>query len=346
MKKRIVIIALPLLLMITLVVYLNKNNQTPTGPILFEGATMGTSYHIKVIPTLSTQIDVKSVSDTIIDRLNDIDLLMSTYKNDSEVSLFNQHHENQWVDISNETLNVIQAGQQVSKLSDGAFDMTIGNLVNLWGFGPTINLDSIPQQHKIDALINQIGYQKLQLTSQPPQILKTSPQIYLDLSAIAKGYAVDAIAKVLLDLHIEHFMVEIGGEIVTHGYKSVNNPWVIGVQSPATVEQSVQKRLYLTDIAMATSGDYRNYFEQDGVRYSHTIDPRTGHPINHQLASVTVIGSTCMLADAYATAIMVLGPIKGMEFANKNNIAILMIIKEGEVFTERNNELFTHYLTK
>ncbi|MBW2187054.1 MAG: FAD:protein FMN transferase [Deltaproteobacteria bacterium] len=346
MKKKIVIITLPLLLIITLVVYLNKNSQTPTGPILFEGATMGTSYHIKVIPTRGTQIDAKVVSEKIIERLDDIDHLMSTYKNDSEISLFNQHQENQWFRVSKETLNVIQAGQQVSKLSDGAFDMTIGNLVNLWGFGPTINLDSIPQQNKIDALIGQIGYQKLQLSAVPPQLLKTSLQVYLDLSAIAKGYAVDAIAKVLLNLNIEHFMVEIGGEIVTRGFKSENNPWVIGIQTPDAVEQSVQKRLYLTDIAMATSGDYRNYFEQDGVRYSHTIDPLTGHPINHQLASVTVVSSTCMLADAYATAIMVLGPTKGMDFANKNNIAIFMIIKEGEDFTERNNELFTHYLTK
>lgn len=346
MKKRIIIITLPLLLIITLVVYLNTNSQTTTGPILFEGSTMGTSYHIKVIPTGSTPIDIMAVSGKIIERLDEIDHLMSTYKSDSEISVFNQRQENQWVAISNETLNVIEAGQQVSKLSDGAFDMTIGNLVNLWGFGPTINLDSIPQQQIIDEIINQIGYQKLQLTSQPPQLLKTSPQVYLDLSAIAKGYAVDAIAKVLLDLHIDNFMVEIGGEIVTHGFKSESTPWIIGVQSPAKVEQSVQKRLYLTDIAMATSGDYRNYFEQDGVRYSHTIDPRTGHPINHQLASVTVVSSTCMLADAYATAIMVLGPTEGMAFANKNNIAIFMIIKEGEAFTESNNELFTHYLTK
>ena len=346
MKKRIVIIALALLFIVTLVVYLNKSNQAPTGPILLEGTTMGTSYHIKVIPTPSTTIDFKAVSDKIVDRLDEIDHLMSTYKADSEISLFNQHQANKWVDISKETLKVIQVGQQTSKLSHGAFDMTIGNLVNLWGFGPTINLDSMPQQHKIDSLIKQIGYQKLQLKTQPPQLLKTAAEIYLDLSAIAKGYAVDAIAKVLLDLHIEHFMVEIGGEIITHGFKSANNPWVIGIQSPATAEQSVQKRLYLTDIAMATSGDYRNYFEQDGVRYSHTIDPRTGHPINHQLASVTVVSSTCMLADAYATAIMVLGPTKGMEFANKNNIAIFMIIKEGEAFTESTNELFTHYLTK
>lgn len=346
MKKRIVIITLPLLFIITLVIYLNTSSQAPTGPILFEGATMGTSYHIKVIPDDSIQIDISTVSSRITERLDEIDHLMSTYKADSEISLFNQHQDNQWVTISNETLNVIEAGQQVSKLSDGAFDMTIGNLVNLWGFGPTINLDSIPKQHKIDELINQIGYQKLQLTSQPPQLLKTSTQVYLDLSAIAKGYAVDSIAKVLLELHIENFMVEIGGEIVTHGFKSENNPWIIGIQSPSTVEQSVQKRLYLTDIAMATSGDYRNYFEQEGVRYSHTIDPRTGRPITHQLASVTVISSTCMLADAYATAIMVLGPTKGMEFANKNNIAIFMIIKEGDKFTERNNELFTHYLTK
>lgn len=307
---------------------------------------MGTSYHVKVIPTPNTPINIKTVSDKITERLDKINGLLSTYKPDSEISLFNQYQANQWLSVSNETFNVIQTGQQVSELSHGAFDMTIGNLVNLWGFGPTINLESIPQQHKINALIGQVGYQHLQLKGQPPQLLKTSPQVYLDLSAIAKGYAVDAVAKLLLDLHIENFMVEIGGEIVTHGSKSEDKPWVIGIQSPETVEQSIQKRLYLTNIAMATSGDYRNYFEQNGVRYSHTIDPRTGHPINHQLAAVTVICSSCMLADAYATAIMVLGPTEGMKFADKNNLPIFMIIKDGEGFTESYNDLFTPYLTK
>lgn len=346
MNKRILTILIGFISISLLIVYLNTNSHQQTGPILFEGATMGTRYHIKVIPGPELSINIDQLSKTIKTRLDEINHLMSTYKSNSEISQFNQHQTDQWMTISAETAHVINAGQKISQLSHGAFDMTIGNLVNLWGFGPTINLDSIPKQNKIDALIGRIGHKKLLSRHEPHQIKKTSPEVYLDLSAIAKGYAVDAIAKVLLTNHIDNFMVEIGGEIITHGLKEENKPWVIGIQSPASSEDSVQKKLYLTNVAMATSGDYRNYFEEDGRRYSHTIDPRTGYPIKHQLASVTVISSSCMEADAYATAIMVLGPTEGMKFANQHNLAIFMLVKQGDVFGEQMNELFTPYLTK
>lgn len=346
MKRKIISISIVLLIFVGLIIYLNVTSHHRAEEMLFQGSTMGTSYHIKAIPSPNLNIDTESLSQEIITRLAQIDHNMSTYKQDSEISLFNKLKPNEWFKISTETMHVIRAGQQVSELSSGAFDITIGKLVNLWGFGPTINLDSIPPQSKITAIMDQVGYKRLQLADQPPQLLKTTPNVYLDLSAIAKGYAVDAIAKLLLDHSIQNFMVEIGGEIITHGHKKPQTPWVIGIQSPAVVEQSVQKKLFLTDVAMATSGDYRNYFEQDGIRYSHTIDPRTGHPINHKLASVTVVSSSCMNADAYATAIMVLGPTEGMKFANKNNIAIFMIIKEGNSFTEVKNELFTPYLAQ
>lgn len=346
MNKRIIALTVTLLSITLLVTFLNTSTKNQLTPLLFEGRTMGTTYHIKVIPDANTSIGIEELSGEIVTHLNKINQLMSTYQPDSEISQFNKYQVDQWLTISAETAYVINAGQQVSQLSDGAFDMTIGNLVNLWGFGPTINLDAIPEQSKIDSLIGSTGYQKLKTNEMPYQLLKTSPDVYLDLSAIAKGYAVDAIANVLLSHSIENFMVEIGGEIITHGVKEGNKSWVIGIQSPASITDSVQKKLYLTDVAMATSGDYRNYFEQDGKRYSHTIDPRTGHPITHQLASVTVISSSCMEADAYATAIMVLGPDKGMTFANQNNLAIFMIIKNGDTFTELKNDLFTPYLTK
>ena len=346
MNKRILTITIGLISLILMIAYLNTNSHKPSGPVLFKGTTMGTSYHIKVIPGPTMTFNIEDLSKIIATRLDEINHLMSTYKPDSEISQFNQQQPDQWVTISAETAYVIDAGQKVSQLSHGAFDMTIGNLVNLWGFGPTINLDSIPDKSKIDTLIGSTGYQKLKVKQEPHQLLKTSPEVYLDLSAIAKGYAVDAIAKVLLENNITNFMVEIGGEIITHGLKEENRPWVIGVQSPASSEDSVQKKLYLTNVAMATSGDYRNYFEQDGQRYSHTIDPRTGFPIKHQLASVTVISTSCMQADAYATAIMVLGPDEGMKFANQNNLPIFMIVKHRDMFDEQMNDLFTPYLTQ
>ena len=343
MKKHLTIIVLILLATTSLIVYLNQH-ATTSRPVIMSGSTMGTSYHIKLIPDTNIKIDATILKSKIDTRLSVIDHKMSTYKKDSELSRFNRHPSNQWMDVSAETLNVIAAGQEISRLSDGAFDMTIGNLVNLWGFGPTINIDMIPDTATINQLQQHIGYQHLELRQTPSALKKNTDEIYLDLSAIAKGYAVDAVAQLLLSNNIENFLVEIGGEIITHGAKSDQQPWVIGIESALANERSIQKQIYLIGLAMATSGDYRNYFEHNGLRYSHTIDPRTGHPINHQLASVSVISNTCMQADALATALMVLGPIKGMEFAEQHQLAIFMLVKQDNKFIEKYSSAFSTYL--
>lgn len=343
MKKHLTIIVLILLATTSLIVYLNQH-ATTSRPVIMSGSTMGTSYHIKLIPDTNIKIDATILKSKIDTRLSVIDHKMSTYKKDSELSRFNRHPSNQWMDVSAETLNVIAAGQEISRLSDGAFDMTIGNLVNLWGFGPTINIDMIPDTATINQLQQHIGYQHLELRQTPSALKKNTDEIYLDLSAIAKGYAVDAVAQLLLSNNIENFLVEIGGEIITHGAKSDQQPWVIGIESALANERSIQKQIYLIGLAMATSGDYRNYFEHNGLRYSHTIDPRTGHPINHQLASVSVISNTCMQADALATALMVLGPIIGMEFAEQHQLAIFMLVKQDNKFIEKYSSAFSTYL--
>ena len=342
--KRTALIVLVLLLVGGGVIYLNKTKGTKKQLLSISGVTMGTSYHIKLVPQAEPDIDVAALKVKIDSRLSDIDSKMSTYKQNSDISRFNRHSDDQWMSISAETLTVITMGQQISKLSHGAFDMTVGHLVNLWGFGPTIHVDAIPDKDSIETLLSQIGYRKLELRSDPPALRKTNKNIYLDLSAIAKGYAVDAVAKLLIENQIRNFLVEIGGEIITHGEKQNHQPWVVGIESPIPKQHSLRKRLQLHNVAMATSGDYRNYFEEKGVRYSHTIDPATGYPIKHKLASVTVIDSSCMRADALATAIMVMGPISGLEFAEQQHLAIFMLVKQGDHFIEKYSSAFLPYL--
>jgi len=341
MKRRSIVIIV-LLVIAGSVIYLNQNKTTNDQLVIISGTTMGTSYHIKLAPT--AKIDLTSLKERINSRLVGIDNKMSTYKKDSEVSRFNSYSGGDWVTVSAETMSVINAAQEISQLSNGAFDITVGKLVNLWGFGPTVRVDALPDINTIETLLSQVGYYKLELRKTPPAIRKSDKNIYLDLSAIAKGYAVDAIAQLLIENQIDNFLVEIGGEIITHGEKYQHQPWVIGIESPVSQQRSIRKRLILEDVAMATSGDYRNYFEENGVRYSHTIDPTTGYPIKHQLASVTVIDSTCMRADALATAIMVMGPDKGLEFARQQQLAIFMLVKQGDHFIEKHSAAFKPYL--
>jgi len=326
------------------VIYLNNQSSVPNQLITIAGTTMGTSYHIKLAPGPGEKIDPVTIKSKIDARLSVIDTEMSTYKEQSDVSQVSRAAADVWVPVADETMTVLTEAQEISRISDGCFDITVGKLVNLWGFGPTLNLKDMPARGEIEQLLSLVGYQKLELQASPPQVKKSDADITIDLSAIAKGYAVDAVARLLLDAHQLNFLVEIGGEIITHGYKEHDKPWVIGIESPQANQRSIRKRLYLQDVAMATSGDYRNYFERDGIRYSHTIDPTTGYPIKHTLASVTVIEDSCMRADALATAIMVMGPKKGLAFANRHQLAIFMLVKQNDKFIEKHSDAFTPYL--
>ena len=345
MEKKALIVVLGLTL-ILLTVFLNQNVTNSNQSLAIDGTTMGTSYHIKLVTPTKWKTSKKELENLIKLRLDDIDNKMSTYKGASDVAKFNQNSGKSWVPISAETMFVVDNAQKISDFTNGSFDITIGKLVNLWGFGPTINISAIPDAKTITELLNQSGYKKLLLRTNPPALHKNSEMLYIDLSAIAKGYAVDAVAQLLQENSITDFLVEIGGEIVTHGNKGENKPWVIGIEAPETQQRTVRKRLHLPNAAMATSGDYRNYFEENGVRYSHTIDPKTGYPIKHKLASITVISKSCMRADALATAIMVMGPEKGLAFAEANNLAVFMLVKYNNDFIEKQSSTFKTYLAK
>ena len=298
-------------------------------PVVITGPTMGTTYAVKLF---GDDVDVaafRSQIDQLLERINE---QMSTWRSDSELSRFNASRDLDWFPVSTETAHVVGAAAAISQLSDGAFDVTVGPIVNLWGFGPDRRKVKLPSQQQIDSIMERVGYQRLSVRSSPSALRKQHPDMYVDLSAIAKGFAVDEIARLLNGRQIQSYLVEIGGELRARGSKPDGSPWKVAIERPLSGERSVQNIIALRDHAIATSGDYRNYVEEDGKRYSHTINPRTGRPIAHGLASVSVIADSAMRADALATAIMVMGPDDGYRLALREAIAVQLIIRSEDGF--------------
>jgi thiamine biosynthesis lipoprotein len=295
--------------------------------IAITGLTMGTTYAVK-LHDVDVEIDaLQSQINTLLERIND---QMSTWRPDSELSRFNSSRSPGWFPVSTETAYVVEAAEAISVLSDGAFDVTVGPIVNLWGFGPEGSNAGPPSEQQIKTTMERVGYRKLNVRVSPSALRKQHPEMYVDLSAIAKGFAVDEVTRLLDERHIRAYLVEIGGELRARGSKPDGSPWTVAIERPLPGERVVQSIVALRDHAIATSGDYRNYVEKDGKRYSHTIDPRTGRPIAHGLASVSVITSSAMRADALATAIMVMGPEQGYRLAAREALAVQLIIRGGD----------------
>jgi thiamine biosynthesis lipoprotein len=305
---------------------------------------MGTTYTVKVVtqgpPGSSPTPAEEEVQRTIEERLAEVDEKMSTYRPSSELSRFNSSRATEPFPVSAETLEVFAEAQRVSAATGGAFDITVGPLVNLWGFGPAAKPATIPPDEEIERLKPQIGWGKIEVDTARSTIRKWEPEMYCDLSAIAKGYAVDRVAEGLSALGFADYMVEVGGEVRTRGRNAAREPWRIAIERPDTTRRAFQEIVPLSDLAMATSGDYRNFYEQDGVRFSHTIDPRTGRPIQHRLASVSVVDPLCMRADGYATALMVLGENEGFELAKDQGLAALFLVRTGDQFDEKATPAF------
>ncbi len=307
----------------------------------FQGLTMGTSFSMKWIDVDESHVaDIRSEATVLLGRINQ---QMSTYIDDSELSRLNQSAAGQVRPVGPELLQVLLLAQQISDTTDGAFDVTVGPLVNLWGFGPDGRITHQPAEADIDQLKRKIGYQFLRLDPEAGTVLKEHEQ-YIDLSAIAKGYGVDQLAELLEAHGIQRYLVEIGGELRAKGQKPGNEPWRLAIEAPQAGAREVQQVISIQQGAIATSGDYRNYFEEDGIRYSHTIDPRTAHPIRHRLASVTVIADNCAEADALATALMVMGEEQGYNFALEQGIKALFISKADKGFATRHTPGFAPYL--
>jgi len=295
----------------------------------FGGPTMGSTYTVKIAgPRLDAATEaaarraVDGVFADVVDR-------MSAYLNDSELSRFNRFGGQVPFALSADIFAVFRLAQQVSAATNGAFDITVAPVVDAWGFGPG-RAQRVVSETEVAALEQRVGWQMLTLDDHHATVTKARPDLRADLSGIAKGYAVDRAAQALDALGLVDYMVEAGGEIRTRGRNADGRPWQIAIERPDAVPQRAHRIVPLTGLAMATSGDYRIYFERDGARYCHEIDPATGCPIRHGLASVTVVAPDCGYADAMATALIVLGPEPGYALAAARNVAALFIVREGD----------------
>ncbi|TVL43189.1 thiamine biosynthesis lipoprotein [Shewanella algae] len=297
--------------------------------IALSGSTMGTTYHIKVVNSKSLP-DAQLLQAEIDMALEQVNDQMSTYRPDSELSRFNQLQQGQSLTVSADTITNIREGIRLYQLTDGALDITLGPLVNLWGFGPDKRPLEVPSAEQIAEAKARMGIDAIQIEGD--LLSKSQSSVYVDLSSIAKGFGVDKVARLLDKYQPKGYLVEIGGEISVKGTKDDGKPWRVAIEQPADNGRAVQQVIEPGTMAMATSGDYRNYYEEDGQRFTHIIDPRSGFPVEHRLASVTVLHSECMTADGFATAMMVMGTEASLALAEKEKLAIMLIEKQDEGF--------------
>ena len=311
--------------------------------LVLSGLTMGTSYSIKIAHANST-LSKTELAKNVEHILHTINLQLSTYIETSDISQFNQSATTDWFSISAEFYTVMKEALRISQISNNAFDVTIGNFINLWGFGADTATQYIPDEAKIDAILNAPNARAIELRASPYAIKKNYPELMLDVSAIAKGFAVDCIADHLNQLGVKNYIIEIGGEIQAKGKNADNQEWRVGIESPIAYQRKIQMVIALQDIGMATSGDYRNYFTKNNIRYSHIIHPATGKPVNHELTSVTVLHPSTMTADAMATALLVLGLEDGLALAHQENIAALLIARKGDDFIQTMTPQFKKFI--
>ena len=249
---------------------------------------MGTSFSVKLVAPPGS-LAKEDLGLQIGDLLEEVEQLTSTYLVGSELSAFNANRSTDWIAVSSELCEVIESALDVSRLTDGAFDITVGPLVNLWGFGPDGVVLQPPSDRDISSALSRVGFNKLETLCTEPAVRKENSDLYVDLSGWAKGYAVDQVATVLGEHGLKDYLVEIGGELRASGSNAEGLQWAVAIEKPVVGERVPQRVLRLTDCGVATSGDYRNFFDYEGNRYSHTIDARTGRPVSHALAAVTVI---------------------------------------------------------
>lgn len=314
-SKRL-ILQLPFLILLIVGTVMIIYNQKNTPYQHDKGMIFGTVYHV-------TYQNSDNLNDQIVTELNKVDSSLSMFNKQSVITKVN---DNQDIEVDQMFGDVFTLARTVSADTDGAFDITVAPLVNAWGFG--FKSGNMPSRHTIDSLRTFVGYKRVELHDS--RIVKADPRVMLDCSAIAKGYGCDVVAELLRRKGIDNFMVEIGGEVVTSGISEKRVPWKIGVTKPSddslSVNNELQTVLNITDKAMATSGNYRNFYYKNGKKYAHTIDPATGYPVQHSLLSATVISDRCAKADAYATAFMVMGLEKAKKVLDRHRDLMAYLI--------------------
>ncbi|MGE0385255.1 MAG: FAD:protein FMN transferase [Gammaproteobacteria bacterium] len=306
---------------------------------------MGTTWRVMIasLPRGVQRAGLQADIEAILDR---IDRGMSTWRADSELSRFNAHAGTDWYPVSMDVATVVTAALEVGRASGGAFDVTVEPLVELWGFGRTRQAQRVPDPDAVAAARARVGYRMLHARTAPSALRKDRPDLRVDLSAIAPGYAADLIAAMLDRLGTHGYLIDVGGELFARGRNGSGQRWRVGVQTPDAAPGRFQAVVELHDRAMSTSGDYRNFFEVDGVRYSHLIDPRRGRPVSSPLASVTVLAPDAMHANAWDTALMVLGPRAGPDLAQRLGIPAMFIARTPQGLVADANPALEEFLRR
>jgi thiamine biosynthesis lipoprotein len=302
----------------------------------FGGPTMGSTWSIKYVRQAGAphQEEVRGEVEKI---LAEVDRQMSTYRSDSDIERFNQLPANRCQKMPASILELVRVGEQLSVQSDGSFDLTVAPLLNLWGFGPQAREDKVPTAQALADARQRVGHGHLRIDGN--QLCKDAA-VEVDFNSIAAGYAVDTIAAKLEALGIHNFLVEVTGELKASGMKPDGSPWRIALEEPRDDQQVAERIVAIDGYGLSTSGDYRNYFEQGGKRYSHTFDARTGAPVSHTLASVTVIHPSALMADGLSTLLLILGPERGWDYAEKHDVGAFFVIRADTGFVTRASHAF------
>ena len=320
------------------------SSTTQESALVIEGKTMGTFYRVSLAGVDKNR--EAALREQIEAQLKEDDHQLSTYKEDSVLSRFNQYHGNVPQPISAGMADAIVTSMRIGTLTGGAMDITVGPLVNLWGFGPDKQPVKTPTPEQIAAARQRIGLQHLKVIQQNDgqYLQKDLPGMYVDLSTVGEGYATDHLARLVEGNGISNYLVSVGGAVVSRGHNAQGNPWQVAIQKPTDKETAVQAIVDLQGMGISTSGSYRNYYELNGKRLSHIIDPATGSPITHKLVSATVIAPTALEADGWDTGLMVLGTKKALALAEQQHLAVYLITKEGDTFKSYMSPQFKAYL--
>jgi len=288
---------------------------------------MGTTWHLKLGKSANASL-AKDLASKLQTRLNEIEAAISNWK-DSPVTRFNASRSTDWITVPKELAEMVKFSLELSKETNGAFDITISPLVDLWGFGAKGRVKDPPSDTAIAEAMQHVGWRKLEVQMSPPSLRKTDPLIEINVSAMADGYAVDKLTPILHRAGVKNFLLEVGGAVRAEGTNDSGQPWQVGVQQPFANQGEPASAIPLQDKSLSTSGVYRQYFETAGKRYAHVLDARTGRPVEHHLVSVSVITDSCLAADGWDTALLILGPAEGRALAVKLGINA-MFLEEGK----------------
>jgi thiamine biosynthesis lipoprotein len=303
-------------------------------PVTLTGRAMGTTWSVKFIQPAS-KLAPATIERSVADRLEQLEQLFSTYRPQSALSQFNAMQSTDWIPVAPELARVAEESRRISELTEGAFDVTVLPLVQLWGFGSTRRTDSIPTQNEISIARAGVDWRRLEMRVNPPALRKTAASLAVDFSSLAKGFSADEISRLLAGLGAPNHLVQVGGDVKAAGMGGEGTGWRVAIENPLDLPAGSTHVVTLRDMALSTSGDYRNSFVVGERRYGHIIDPRRGKPASSPLVSVSVLDPSCATSSALATALFVLGDDEGFRLAAAQRLAGLLLVREGNTITSR-----------